>query len=506
MHLKHLKLTLLNKVVCILLLPCAAFAQGNNNPARYTVRGGLDGSIPEYGGSKIFSNITWSDTISFSTQRIIVTNGANISSKTGQLLFYTNGWTVMNKNGDIVLNGDSLCPTPYMNSHILSGYNFPQSSFVFQPTNDSTRYTILHSTIYQNITYGPLNLWRSEFKINTDSSISVIEKNLVLLSDTIEIGGIIGCKHGNGRDWWVLVKKWNSIKYYTFLFTPDTTLLFENDVPGVPLIYDVTRTIFSPDGSHFATYDNISGLRLFSFDRCTGLLSLLSHVPDPDNSNFAGASCNFSPQGQYLYFNNTEKIYRVPVQNTLTAADVQLVHTYTLFVDSVFNYACHYFEMELSNDGKLYIGSVGSCRYFCTIDHPDAPYVANVGYNHFNFKIPTFNNQTYTNHANYGLGPLTGSPCDILGLSVGAELRIKNDELRIGPNPNNGNFSLSFNKQAVSGMLYIYDTDGKLVYSEYVAPASSVKNLQLEGKLRSGLYAVNLVFGWQTATGKFIVK
>ncbi len=506
MQLKRLKSTLLNKVVCILLLPCAIFAQGNNNPARYRVVGGQDGSVPEYGGSKIFSHTTWSDTNSFSTPRLMWSNGANISSKAGQLLFYTNGWTVIDRNGAIVPDGDSLSPTPYMYSHIQYAYNFPQSSFIFQHYNDSSVYTMLHTTIYQNIQFGPLNLWRSEFKLNTDSSVSVIEKNIVLLSDTLELNGIIGCRHGNGRDWWVLVKKWNSIKYYSLLFTPDTTIIYENDVPGSPLMYDLARMTFSYDGTYYATYDNNSGLRLFSFDRCSGLLNILSHIPDPDNSTLLGVSANFSPHGNYLYFNNTDKIYRVPVQSALTPADVELVHTYTLFVDSVFNYACHYFAMELSNDGKLYIGSVGSCRYFCTIDNPDAPDVANIGYNHFNFKIPNFNNQTYTNHTNYGLGPLTGSPCDTLGLSVGAELRIKNDALRIGPNPNNGNFSLSFNKQLVSGMLYIYDVDGKLVYSEYVAPVSSLKNLQLEGKLSNGMYAVSLVFGRQTATGKFIVK
>jgi hypothetical protein len=54
-------------------------------------------------------------------------------------------------------------------------------------------------------------------------------------------------------------------------------------------------------------------------------------------------------------------------------------------------------------------------------------------------------------------------------------------------------------------MLYVYDVNGKQVYSEYVSPYTYIKNLNLQGKLSSGMYAVSLVFGQQRYLGKIIL-
>jgi hypothetical protein len=62
-------------------------------------------------------------------------------------------------------------------------------------------------------------------------------------------------------------------------------------------------------------------------------------------------------------------------------------------------------------------------------------------------------------------------------------------------------------------MLYVYDVAGVLVYSEYVSPFSSIKNLDLSVKLTSGMYGVRLTWGGIAGQarndgqiGKFIVK
>jgi hypothetical protein len=55
-------------------------------------------------------------------------------------------------------------------------------------------------------------------------------------------------------------------------------------------------------------------------------------------------------------------------------------------------------------------------------------------------------------------------------------------------------------------MLYIYDIAGKEVYSEYVSPFTSIKNIDVSKKLEHGLYAVCLVFGKSTFTQKVIIQ
>jgi hypothetical protein len=97
-----------------------------------------------------------------------------------------------------------------------------------------------------------------------------------------------------------------------------------------------------------------------------------------------------------------------------------------------------------------------------------------------------------------------GSICDTLGVG-NEEISIKNQQLKIAPNPSNGHINIEFPVQEISGMLYVYDVNGKQVYSEYVSPYTYIKNLNLQGKLSSGMYAVSLVFGQQRYLGKIIL-
>ncbi len=497
------------KWLLLILLPCAVFAQGNIPFGRMRAVGTQSGATcPLCGGSKIYSNLTSSDTGLFITDRLMWTNAANMSSSSGQLLFYTNGWTLVDRNGQVVQGADSLSPTPRSFDDLLyGGNNFAQNSIFIQNDTDSSLYTMIHTTLYDyNIDHGPLTVWLSKFKINSDSTISVIEKNIELINDTVEFLGITACKHANGRDWWVMIKNQFTTKSHLLLFTPDTIISDLIETPGAALFDEGALKVFSPNGNYYATYTSHGGgLRMYQFDRCAGSLSLMSIIPDPDNANSAGFGLSFSPSGRFLYFSNLEKVFRVDMQSNLQPSDVQLVYTYTPFMDSAFGYLNVFHVMELGGDGKIYINGSGGCRYYCTIDYPDEVNLANIGYHHFNFKIPFFNNHTLTNHVNYSLGQLPGSPCDTLGLTVG-KLQIKAPQISIGPNPNNGNFSVNFTEQKISGVLDVYDLNGQVLHSEYVAPWSNTKQVNLQHQLSNGMYALRLSFGEQMGVIKFVVK
>lgn len=497
------------KWLILFLLPCAVFAQGNYPKGRMRAVGGFSGaSCPYCGGSKIYANSNTSDTLQFPNTRYMWTNVSNISSSEGQLLFYTNGWTLLDRNGLVVTGADSLSPTPYSLGDLLyGGNNFPQNSLFIQHDSDSSLYTMVHTTMYDSdISRGPLTVWRSKFKVNADSSIAVIEKNIEIINDTIEPIGISACKHANGRDWWVMIKNQFTTKSHLLLFTPDTLIFNMIETPGSALYDDGACKVFSPDGKYYATYaSHAGGVRIYQFDRCAGNLNLMSIIPDPDNAGSAGFGLSFSPTGRFLYFSNLEKIFRVDMQSSLQPSDVQLVYTYTPFMDSAFGYLNVFHVMELGGDGKIYTSGSGGCRYYCTIDNPDAVNLANIGYHHFNFKIPRYNNHSLTNHVNYSLGPLPGSPCDTLGLSVG-RLTLKAPEIQIGPNPNKGNFTINFTEQKTSGVLEVYDLNGQLMHSEYIAPWSSTKAIDLQPKLSKGMYALRLTFGEQTRVIKFVIS
>ena len=106
---------------------------------------------------------------------------------------------------------------------------------------------------------------------------------------------------------------------------------------------------------------------------------------------------------------------------------------------------------------------------------------------------------------NYFLKQLPGSPCDTLGVGLN-QLQISNNKLQIFPNPSNGKFSLEYSPQVKSGMLYVYDMQGKEVYREYVSPYTSIKNLDLSAKLNNGMYALSLVFGQERETKTIVIE
>ena len=76
----------------------------------------------------------------------------------------------------------------------------------------------------------------------------------------------------------------------------------------------------------------------------------------------------------------------------------------------------------------------------------------------------------------------------------------------IGPNPNNGNFYVNFTEQKTSGLIEIYDLNGQLMHSEYVAPWSNTKQVYLQHQMSNGMYALKLTFGEQTGVVKFVVE
>ncbi len=78
--------------------------------------------------------------------------------------------------------------------------------------------------------------------------------------------------------------------------------------------------------------------------------------------------------------------------------------------------------------------------------------------------------------------------------------------INIGPNPNKGNFYINFTEQKIIGVLEIYDLNGQLLHSEYVAPWSNTKQINLQDKLSNGMYALRLTFGEQTGVVKFVVE
>lgn len=226
---------------------------------------------------------------------------ASIADANGNLLFYTNGVSVMTKNHTQMVNGDGIM------GHLSSTNN---AVIVPLPESDS---------IYYLFTVGASGQLENGLKytiINTrkqNGAGEVIEKNNILHTNTYE--KLAAVRHCNRKDVWITVKDWNSDAYYTYLLT-------KNGVNPVPVISNMGTVIgvdplnalgtlkFSSDGKKLVaihSFDN-DAAQLMKFDNQTGVLSdPIWFRPNvvPGSDVYVGVyGAEFSPDNRLLYISS----------------------------------------------------------------------------------------------------------------------------------------------------------------------------------------------------------
>ena len=68
-------------------------------------------------------------------------------------------------------------------------------------------YYLFHGTIDNTADYTANYLYLTTIDMNLNSGKGqVTSKNVIKIQDTLNSGRITACKHGNGRDWWIIVR------------------------------------------------------------------------------------------------------------------------------------------------------------------------------------------------------------------------------------------------------------------------------------------------------------
>jgi hypothetical protein len=424
---------------------------------------------------------------------------SNISDSLGNLLFSTNGVFIMNAANDTIMNGDSLNPSVYT-SNWSDGLLIPQANLILPDVQNPDRFYLYHMTIDDNIQLFSTFFYYSIVDISLDGGLGeVIDKNHIIINDSLSGTGITASKHANGRDWWIIIpKRFN--QFYVFLHGPGGPMF--NYSFTVPVYnYRVTQACFSPDGTKYALYNTDSDFELMDFDRCTGMLSNYRQVVVNDSMVCFGAA--FSPNSQYLYGSSGRFLYQIDATSNQPDTTLTTVAVWDTFFSPNPPFATLFFLQQLANDGKIYLATMNSTLAWHVIDSPDNQGTASNVLQH-SITLPSYNDGTMMNHPNYNLGPLIGSPCDTLtGLSEAYTQ--KPLALKVFPNPVYGN-ELEINyslEQNMQGALEILNVTGKLVYEKTLPQWSSYQRLHLP-ELSSGVYLVKLSSGNKIATVKFI--
>ncbi|NUO01544.1 MAG: hypothetical protein HUU01_13130 [Saprospiraceae bacterium] len=136
-----------------------------------------------------------------------ITN-ANISDADGNLLFYTNGIAIHNHLNELMENGDGLNPDPYTQWWVHGGYIHYQGVLILPLPGSTSLYYLLHSersipppNVFENNTV-VFNSYKTLVDMEQNAGAGkVLEKNVPLITDTLDFGKIVGTRHANGRDW-----------------------------------------------------------------------------------------------------------------------------------------------------------------------------------------------------------------------------------------------------------------------------------------------------------------
>ncbi|MBL0103911.1 MAG: hypothetical protein IPP51_09230 [Bacteroidetes bacterium] len=141
---------------------------------------------------------------------------AEICDSSGNLLFYSNGIYIANALDDTMQNGSGLNPSDFTTAHTQYGLTLPQGNLVIPFPEDSNKYYLFHETSDDRFnTYSSFYLYYSVIDMNFNNGLgAVVQKNNVLLNDSLVSGRITACKHANGRDWWIFAPRYmNGIMY-----------------------------------------------------------------------------------------------------------------------------------------------------------------------------------------------------------------------------------------------------------------------------------------------------
>lgn len=417
-----------------------------------------------------------------------LSNGSIVmSDKNGFLKFYSNGISIFNMHNQAIKGSE--CFNSHLDDYSLDYFISNQSLLSLPDSNNDDLYHIFDLDPHR--IDGAYWLAASDLSMTTiDMSRNnglgeVINCNEVVIEDVLLNSTMQATRHANGVDWWIIVGKYQSDKYYKILLT-------KNGVASVKLsewdsYYDSTfsgQSTFSPDGNYFAQIIKESQeVAIWRFDNTNGELydKQTITIATLDDREFP-YGCSFSPNSRFLYVSSLTQIRQLDLCDY---NDIESV-----WIDSwdgafEFIYPLYFGKQMLSPDKQIVVTPYGNSHYsFGVIENPDEKGVQCRFKQHsLQISDETRNNaDVIPIFPHFRTYPTYEGDCGSVGVKP---IEAKNS-LMAYPNPVGHQSVLHFNK-TIAGE--VYDIRGNLVLTFGATDYLDIKSLS------SGVYIIKSIQG-----------
>ncbi len=302
---------------------------------------------------------------------------ATVSDENGDLLFYTNGIDIWDKNHEILNPYTKLSGNKSSTQGALIVGNPKEygSFFIF---------TVDEKAGGNGLRYSKLNLAKSlnnKKKISKDGAYytpdmllkeynpTLVKLDSRILDNVTE--KLTATLHADGKQIWVLAHLWNSNKFCALRIS-ERGIIEEKVLSSAGAIHSnksknnnsesIGQMKFSPSGKLLASvicYRNNAPVELFDFDNKTGKLTLKESF----NSTGLAYGVEFSPDNSKLYVSYLEGL------NTIVQYDLINKNKTTIFKN--LNEEIFYGSMQLAPNNKIYIAKTNT--YIDVINNPNNP-------------------------------------------------------------------------------------------------------------------------------------
>jgi hypothetical protein len=206
---------------------------------------------------------------------------ATMSDANGNLLFYTNGITIFNRNHQVMVNGSGL----------TSNSSNTQSAFIVPFPGNPDKYYV--------ITPGPYNYSIIDMTLdNGNGAVMATDKNISITTENSE--KVAGLLASNQTDIWLITYGSSQKRFNVYKITP-------SGISTTPVVspFSTASGFFgymkiSPDGTKIAMANFTNTFHLYDFDAATGVVSNQVVVPI-SIGGFGSYGIEFSPNNTMVY-------------------------------------------------------------------------------------------------------------------------------------------------------------------------------------------------------------